>query len=176
MLGVGKNRKKNRKERSSLQYSEEQSGESLQVVDTKSEMSQTKFELYFRVYLLVKYYYGFFDEMANIIRNEYGNTSKYITYRFKPDSSEPEGRLFQMLDFLKPNRPFADPPADPRVSREYMSMEDLKQFMTVVDKIGTKHQLTTNDQFYSKIIQFVNLNFGLISNFDSDQLDNLNRI
>jgi len=57
-------------------------------------MSQNKFELYFRVYLLVKYYYGFFDEMATTIRDEYGDTSKYITYRFKPDSSEPEGRLF----------------------------------------------------------------------------------
>ena len=114
-------------------------------MDTRSEISQNKFELYFRVYLLVKYYYEVFHEINNQIRLKYDQTKKYIMYRFKPDSSEPEGRLFQILDFLKPN-------LTPATGREYMNMEDLKEFTKVVDKISIKHKLVSNDQVYSKII------------------------
>ena len=109
MLGVGKKSKKARKEDRYLKAALEDAEPKLEIVDNRSEMALNKFELYFRVYLLVKYYYGLFAEINQDIRTRYGETTLYLTYLFKPDSTEPEGRLFQMLDFLKPNAPNAVP-------------------------------------------------------------------
>ena len=54
-----------------------------------------------------------------------------------------------------------------------MNMEDLKEFMKTVDRIGTKHGLVQNDQYYSQIIQFVNTTFGIITNIDEDRVKNI---
>ena len=48
--------------------------------------------------------------------------------------------MFQILDFLKPNKLPTDTPP-----RTFMNMEDLKEFMNIVDKISIKHGLTQND-------------------------------
>ena len=60
MLGVGKNRSKARKERKHQSEALYENDQKLEIVDNRSEMSLSRFELYFRVYLLVKYYYGLF--------------------------------------------------------------------------------------------------------------------
>ncbi len=63
MLGVGKNKGKSNKSKKSRDDSMDYSQPRLEIVDSKSEMPQNKFELYFRVYLLVKYYYGLFADI-----------------------------------------------------------------------------------------------------------------
>lgn len=65
MLGVGKNKKRTRSaDKSNRSYfTESSSSDKLMIVDTKSQMSLNKYELYFRCYFVIKYYIGLFDEI-----------------------------------------------------------------------------------------------------------------
>ena len=66
------------------------------VVDTKSEFPINKFDLYFRCYLIVKYYNNLFSELNRELMAQHTNDEsvKYFIYHFSPDSSNPEGKLF----------------------------------------------------------------------------------
>jgi hypothetical protein len=76
------------------------------VVDTRSVLPINKFDLYFRCYLLVKYYNDLFAEINRELISKYNKDDqvKYFIYHFNPESSCPEGKLFQILAFLVGNQ------------------------------------------------------------------------
>ena len=57
-----------------------------------------------------------------------------------------------------------------------MVNEDLKEFIKAVNKIMSKHNVSSNDQVYSKIVEYVNNTFGIISNIDRDNIEKLEEI
>ena len=52
-----------------------------------------------------------------------------------------------------------------------MLVEDLNEFIKQINRIMTKYSLTNNDQVYSRIVEFVNNTFGVISNIDRENIE-----
>ena len=63
MFGVGKNKKRSRSFSKSIEYEEKPHTEVLEVADKSAELTYKQFSLYFRTYLLVKYYKELFKRI-----------------------------------------------------------------------------------------------------------------
>jgi hypothetical protein len=87
MLGVGKKRSKSFN-KSTHNYNK------LMIVDNPTQMSLSKYELYFRAFFLIKYYNKLFDDINRKLKAKYNGKSHYYIYHFKPEVYEPEGMLF----------------------------------------------------------------------------------
>lgn len=63
MLGIGKSKKRSKSSDRNKSESSKYNQDKLMVIDTRSELPINKFELYFRCYLLIKYYDQLFRDI-----------------------------------------------------------------------------------------------------------------
>lgn len=102
MLGVGKSKRKSKSYDRNKSESSNYTRDRLMVVDTRSELPINKFELYFRCYLLIKYYGTLFRDINHELQEHYNRDDavKYFVYHFSPDSNCPEGKIFQIISYI----------------------------------------------------------------------------
>ncbi len=87
--------------------------------------------MYFRTYLLIKYYKNLFETINKHLTTTNTNSQKiYVIYHFKPDTSTPEGKLFGY------------------VTNTLMNQDEFKAFIATINRIMSKGNISSFDDFF----------------------------